>query len=333
MAKVTIIDVAKHAGVSKSTVSRVIRGEYQTVKPATRDRVIQSINELGYEKNAIAGSLRTNETKMIMLIIPDIVNAFWPEVSRGVQDALEINGYTMVLSCSDWERNKEQRLLMQARNGLFDGIIINPASISEKELKDCHIPSVILGYHEFFPEFDMVGNDTSKGTDLILNHLYELGHRQIGFICGVSMRSTSNRRVKSYLSFMKKKKIDVEKQYIVQCHYGQENGYEAMKQLLKLKIPPTAVYAGNDIMAVGALKAAKDMGIKVPTDCSLAGMDDIYPASITSPTLTTVAKEKYKVGWQAAVFLLDRIRSKEEILPRQLLFPPTLVKRESTSKV
>ncbi|HOO31614.1 MAG TPA: LacI family DNA-binding transcriptional regulator [Thermotogota bacterium] len=333
MSKVTIIDVAKHAGVSKSTVSRVIRGEYNSVNPATRDRVMQSINELGYEKNAIAGSLRTNETKMIMLIIPDIVNSFWPEVARGVQDALEINGYTMVLSCSDWERNKEQRLLLQARNGLFDGIIINPASISEKELQDCSIPSVILGYHEFFPEFDMVGNDTSKGTQLILNHLYELGHRKIGFICGVSMRSTSNRRISSYMEFMKEKGIEIERDYILQCHYGQENGYEAMKQLMNLSNPPTAVYAGNDILAIGALKAAREMKIKIPGECSLAGMDDIYPATVTSPTLTTVAKEKYKVGWQAAVFLLDRIRSKEHYIPRKILFPPVLVKRESTGPV
>jgi DNA-binding LacI/PurR family transcriptional regulator len=333
MAKVTIIEVAKHAGVSKSTVSRVIRGEYSSVNPVTRDRVMQAINELGYEKNAIAGSLRTNETKMIMLIIPDIVNAFWPEVARGVQDALEINGYTMVLSCSDWERSKEQRLLMQARNGLFDGIIINPASISEKELLDCKIPSVILGYHEFFPEIDMVGNDTARGTELVLNHLYELGHRKIGFICGVSMRSTSNRRINSYMEFMKKKDIEIERDYILQCHYGQENGYDAMKQLMTLQEPPTAVYAGNDILAIGALKAAKELGISIPGSCSLAGMDDIYSSSVTSPTLTTVAKEKYKVGWQAAVFLLDRIRSKEGFIPRKILFPPTLVKRESTGNI
>ncbi len=333
MAKITIIDVAKHAGVSKSTVSRVIRGEFNSVNPNTRDAVLKAIKQLGYEKNEIAGSLRTNETKMIMLIIPDIVNPFWPEVARGVQDALELKGYTMVLACSDWERNREQRLLGKARSSRFDGIIINPAAVNETELERCGIPSVILGYHDDFPNTDMVGNDTGKGTDMILNHLYSLGHRNIGFICGISMSSTSSSRINGYINFFKEKNIKIDRNRIIECHYGQEQGFDAMKALMNLSVPPSAVYAGNDILAIGAMKAAKEMGISIPEDVSIAGMDDIYPASVTSPSLTTVSKEKYKVGWHAANFILERIQKKDTTVPRKMIFPPVLISRESTAMI
>jgi len=332
MSKVTIIDVAKYAGVSKSTVSRVVRGEFNSVNPKTRDVVLKAIQHLGYEKNELAGSLRTNETKMIMLIIPDIVNPFWPEVARGVQDALELKGYTMVLACSDWERNREQRLLGKARSNRFDGIIINPSAVSESELKQCGVPAVVLGMHNEFENTDMVGNDTIKGTNMILEHLYESGHRRIGFICGISMSSTSSSRINSYLEFLKEKKIKIDKNLVFECHYGQEEGKNAMKELMKLENSPTAVFAGNDVLAIGAMQAAKELGIDIPGEVSLVGMDDIYPASVTSPTLTTVAKEKYKVGWHSANFILERIQKKENHIPRKMIFPPVLIPRESTDK-
>jgi len=327
----TIIDVARVAGVSKTTVSRVISGDDSLVREETCQRVLKAIQQLGYERNAIAGSLRTDRTYTIALVIPDIANPFWPEVARGVQNALDAQGYAVVLANSDWEARREHEFLAVARRNRFDGIIINPVSVTSDELVADGVPTVVLGLGTDYPDLDMVGSDSYAGTTLALEHLFSLGHRRIGLISGLSRRTSRSSRLASYMDFLQQRDMPVKDELIVKCPYGQESGRQSMKELLSLDRPPTAVFAANDILAIGALQAVHQAGLQVPQDISIVGMDDIYAASVTAPPLTTVSKQKYEQGWQAGTFLLERIERKAPETPRRLSFPCRLVERESTT--
>ncbi|NOZ29965.1 MAG: LacI family transcriptional regulator [Chloroflexi bacterium] len=327
----TILDVARLAGVSKTTVSRVVNGDDRWVRPEVRRRVRQAIAELGYERNALAGGLRTGRTHTILLVLPDITNPFWPEVARGVQDALDAQGYATVLANSDWEERREREFLSMAVRNRFAGIIINPARISNDDLVASGIPTVVLGLGGKYPDLDMVGNDSFSGTALALQHLLDLGHERIGLINGVSRRSGGSSRLESYRQFFQERGLPVSEEWVVTCPYGQEFGYQSMKRLLRLDEPPTAVLAANDVLAIGALRAVQEEGLHVPDDISIVGMDDIYAVSVTTPPLTTVAKQKHALGWQAATFLLERMRHEAPEEPRRYRFPCYLVQRGSTA--
>lgn len=203
----TIIDVAHAAGVSKSTVSRVLQGKETYVKPETRAQVEKAIRRLGFERNALARSLRTDRTFMVMLIVPDVSNPFWAEVARGFQDILEGVGYAVVLANSDWDRQREAAFLSNARRIRVDGIAINPAGITKQGLAALGIPAVILGVREDFPTFDCVGSDTFNGVLTALEYLYSLGHRRIGFVRGKHESGPGYVRLRAYQEFLKRHRL------------------------------------------------------------------------------------------------------------------------------
>jgi len=328
--RTTIIDVANHAGVSKTTVGRVISGEHNRVSEETRQRVLDAIKELGYERNIIASSLRTDRTFMVALSIPDIINPFWPEVARGAQDTFEAKGYTMALLNSDWDAQRELTHLQTVRRNRFDGLILNPMQITNAELKQLGTPTVLLGAGSDFPDFDTVGSDSATAVDTALEHLIELGHRRIGLIAGVSQRRRKDTRYARYVELHRKYGLPLDEQLVVRHPYSLAGGGEAMQELLALPDPPTAVCGGNDILAIGALMAAQQYGLDIPGDLSIIGIDDIYAASTTSPRLTTVAKPKYAIGTEAAHCLLQRIEGSAPAYPRNVLLKGHLVVRDTT---
>lgn len=327
----TIIDVARLAGVSKATAARVVNGDHTLVRPATRERVLQAAAQLGYERNAVAGSLRTDQTNIVALSIPDITNPFWPEVARGVQDSLERLGYAVVTVNTDWSAEREQYYLRLVRRNRFDGLIINPARVSNDALKSLNIPVVILGSGKFYPDFDSVGSATEDAVAESLAHLYELGHRRIGLCAGRSRSNTERSRYEGYITFHARHGLPLEADLIVETEFSEHAGYDAMLRLMQSARPPSAVFAANDILAIGALRAAQAIGCNVPGDVSIMGMDDIYAASITSPPLTTVAKPKYDIGQRAAERLVTRMRGDEMATPLHLQLPCRLVIRGSTA--
>jgi LacI family transcriptional regulator len=327
----TIIDVARLAGVSKATVARVVSGDRELVRKETQQRVLDAVEQLGYERNAIAGSLRSNRTCMVALCIPDITNPFWPEVARGVQDTIEADGYSVVVVNSDWKADREKNYLRLVRQNRFDGLIINPTGITNDELTALGIPVVILGSGEGFPAFDSVGSNTEVSAQEALEYLFELGHHRIGLIAGLSARGKFQMRRHSFIAFHAKHHIMLDESLIIAGEFSDQAGYNAMKQFLSLKHPPTAVFAANDILAIGALKAAQSLGYRVPEDVSIIGMDDIYAAATTSPALTTVMKLKLEIGVQAAQFLLARMSGGELDAPQQIKIPCQLIVRESTA--
>ncbi len=327
----TIIDVARLAGVSKATASRVVAGNNDLVREDTRVRVMEAVRQLGYERNAIAGSLRTNHTFLIALSIPDITNPFWPEVARGVQDTLEVGGYATVTVNSDWNADRERTYIRMVRRNRFDGLIINPTGATNAELAALGIPIVVIGSGDSYPDFDSVGSDTERATEQALDYLYQLGHRRIGLIAGQSASSTSYNRYHGYVHFLAARHIPLDESRVIRCEFSDQAGFVAMQQLLSLPEPPTAVVTANDVLAVGALKAARAMNRSVPDDVSIMGMDDIYVAATTFPALTTIAKQKYEIGAKAAELLLERMSGDYGTEPRRVRFPCTLVVRGSTA--
>jgi DNA-binding LacI/PurR family transcriptional regulator len=326
----TIIDVAKLADVSKATAARVLNGQEELVKESTRERVIAAAEQLGYVRNAIAGSLRTDRTYVIALSIPDITNPFWPEVARGVQDTTEAAGYTTVIVNTDWKYDREQSMLNMVRRNRFDGLIINVVDTPIVELEKLHIPIVLLGGGEHYPHINSVGSDTASGAETALQHLYELGHQRIALISGLSRRRYSI-QYEAYVAFHAHYQIPMDKELLVEGDFNRKAGYAAMQKLLSLKNPPTAVFAANDSIAIGAMKAAKMMSWRVPEDVSIIGMDDIYASTVTSPELTTIAKPKYDIGVNAARILLNCIETDTEHAPEKLKMTCELIVRSSTA--
>jgi DNA-binding LacI/PurR family transcriptional regulator len=326
----TIIDVAKQAGVSKSTVSRVVNGNVDKVRDSTRQRVLEAIKILGYEHNAVASSLRTGRTHTIMLAIPDITNPFWPEVARGVQDYMDKEGYAVVFANSDWKGTREKEFLAMARRNGFDAIIINPVEVTNQDLLDAEIPTVLIGARDGYPNFDIVGSDSYHAAKKALAYLYDLGHRRIGLIRGKHLNRTAYSRLAGYLDFLREKDLALDESLIVEREFELRGGVEAMKQLLSVPEAPTAVLAANDILAIGAFQAIHDASLKIPQEISIMGIDDIYAAAATNPPLTTMAKQKYELGYQAATFLLEHIYGKAPDAPRRCLLPCKLIERGST---
>lgn len=326
----TIIDVAHLAGVSKTTVSRVVNGETDKVSPDTVQKVQAAIHSLGYEQNSIASSLRTDRTNLVMLMIPDITNPFWPEVARGIQDRMGNEGYSVVFGNNDWSGQREVEFLRTARRNRFDGLLINPIFVSEAEILASHIPTVIIGIREGYPNIDMVGSDSYRGVQKALDYLARLGHRRIGMLLGESVNSSMRSRLQSFHEFLERSGLPVDDNLVVPVTFDNAGGMQGMKRLLELDEIPTAVLASNDLVAIGALHVANDLGYRVPEDISIMGMDDIYAASLTIPPLTTMKKQKYELGKQAAGLLLKRLHSLDGGPPQKISLPCQLVVRGST---
>jgi LacI family transcriptional regulator len=329
----TLRDVAKLAGVSKATAARVVNGDVDLVREPTRERVMSAVDRLGYERHAIAGSLRSMRTYMMAVSIPDITNPFWPEVARGVQDTVESTGYTVVLMNNDWDAIRERKHLKQMRQKQFDGLIINPTGTLNADLLELHIPVVLLASGESYPDFDTVSSDSVQAVQLAMEHLISLGHTRIGLIAGPSRRRKSYTHHDTYIKLCQEHHLDSDPALIVETTFSQEGGYAAMRELLDLSQRPSAIFAVNDIIALGALRAAQTAGVSVPDDMSIIGMDDIFAAATSYPPLTTIAKPKYDIGATAAQFLLERISGAEIETTRHPLLPCTLVYRQSTMPV
>lgn len=327
----TLRDVAHMARVSKATAARVVNGDTELVREQTRARVLDAVEKLGYERHAVAGSLRSERTYMLALSIPDITNPFWPEVARGVQDTVEQQDYTVVLMNNDWDADREQKQLRRMRQKQFDGLIINPTGTLNSDLLDLHIPVVLLASGEAYPDFDTVSSDSNQASQLAMEHLIALGHKRIGLIAGPLRRRKSHTHRNTYMEICHKHGLPVDPALIVQTTFSQEGGYTAMQQFLDLDCRPTAVFAVNDIIALGALRAAQTAGLRVPEEISIIGMDDVFAAATAYPPLTTIAKPKYEIGVTAARFMLERIKGTMPGPTRHPLLPCKLVKRGSTA--
>ncbi|HEX2037219.1 MAG TPA: LacI family DNA-binding transcriptional regulator [Chloroflexota bacterium] len=309
----SIKDVSRAAGVSISTVSHVLNGT-RYVSAELRRRVEEAISRLDYRHNGLARSLRTRRSYAVGLIIPDVTNPYYPQIARGVQDTAAAAGYWVFLCNSDRRPETEVRLLTALEQRRVDGVLLDaswPTPDLLQAIRRAAVPVVLVGSRIDEPDLDVVTVAPNGGLEAV-RHLIGAGHRRIGLIGGPPVGppvSGGTRLAKAggYLLALEEAGLPLDPQLIVQGDYTREGGAAAMERLLALPEPPTAVFAGNDLMAIGALAAARRAGRRVPQDVAVVGYDDIPEAAATTPALTTVAVPKYEMGTAAATLLLERL--------------------------
>ncbi len=326
-------DVAERACVSVTTVSHVIN-DTRPVSEELRQRVLQVMSELDYQPNQLARSLRRGRTHTIGMIIPDSTNPFFAEVARGVEDTSFEQGYSVILCNSDGNLDKELLYTNVLIEKQVDGILFVAAGLSTErilELQMREIPLVLIDRDLPDAAVDSVITDNARAGRLATCHLIELGHVRIGCVTGPSDLTPSADRVTGYREALTQNSLTVDETLIVKGDFQYDSGYEAGCQLLALEQPPTAIFACNDLMAIGVMSAALQMGLRVPDDLSVVGFDDVRLAAFANPPLTTIAQPKHEIGVIAVKLLLQRIREPGLAAQRQVLDTHLLL-RNSTAR-
>jgi LacI family transcriptional regulator len=324
----TIGEVAELAKVSPTTVSHVLSGN-RPVAAATRSRVEHAIAELGYRPNGLARSLRIQRSDTIALIIPDITNPFYPVLARGLDDAMA-GRYRTLICNTDARRERELEFAADVSDRLVDGIVIVAFRIEASDLSDIlanGMPVVSLGENVDDPRVDVVLTDNEHGAFEATLHLLQKGHRRTGMIRGAE--GTGLLRETGYLRALEAEGVPFDPELSVIGGWTRLGGSEAMRSLLALEDPPTGVFCANDLMAIGAMDAAREAGLTLPRDLALVGYDDIEAASLIHPALTTVVNPAYEAGRTAGDLLLDRMSGRHTGDRREVVLRSRLVERES----
>lgn len=328
----TIKDVARLAGVSITTVSHVIN-ETRYVSDGTKEKVHDAMNKLNYRPNILARSLRSGETKTIGLIVPDSANLFFAEIAKTIEDVGFSHGYNVVLCNSGNNLEKERAYIKTLINKQVDGVIFissggTPADV--QDLIEAEIPTVIVDRDIKAELVDVVLTDNEHGGYVATQHLIELGHTRIACITGPQQLPPSIRRMEGYKRALQEANLPIEPTYILEGHFQFQDGFEGAEQLLTSSKPPSAIFASNDMMAMGVLNAAYRRGLRVPEDLAIVGFDDIQMARAIFPTLTTISQPTSRVGETAADLLLQRIRNSDYLTPQRVVLTPELIVRETT---
>ncbi|RME99784.1 MAG: LacI family transcriptional regulator [Chloroflexi bacterium] len=331
---VTMRDVAEKAGVSVTSVSHVIN-QTRPVSEELRQRIQATMEELGYQPNALARSLRRKQTHSIGVIVPDSANPFFAEVARGIEATLFKQKYTVILGNSDGDLARELLYTNTLIEKQVDGIVfvaVGQSGLEHSQLvRNMRMPLMVVDRDVPGLSVDSVLTDNTLGGRLAAEHLLSLGHRRVGCITGPSDLTPSADRVTGCRQALAAANIPLPESHILKGDFQFQSGYEAARRMLSAAEPPTAIFACNDLMAVGAVSAAIERGLRVPQDISVVGYDDVPLASYTNPPLTTVAQPSYEMGQLAAEMLLQRISNREMPIRRMQLHP-RLVVRQSTAE-
>ena len=326
--KATIVDVAKLAGVSVATVSRVVNANYP-VKEETRTRVQAAIKELDYVPNVQARELNMRRSSTIGVVVPGLYNMFFAQVIDGIEDYLRQDAYSLLLNCAKNDAKQEMRCITALVSRNVSGIIVispNTANIKESFYTQLvrRTPLVFINAYHYIPDVSYVGNDEALGTQEALRHLMQLGHRRILFVRGMNSDSYQIKE-DTFRVVVRGRGINI----------GEGNSAEtvdATQQTLMGVLPQTdatAVFCCNDLMGVGALNACKALDLRVPDDISVMGFDNIALARYVSPKLTTMEQNMFRLGSNAAQRLIEKIESGQS---KRITLDNVLVKRESTGR-
>lgn len=330
-------DIAKRAGVSRSTVSRVINNE-PYVSERTRQKVLAVIEEVGYTPNPGARMLVTRRTQVIGIVIPQALNVvfedpyYFPLLLQGVAEAAQVRDHATLLFVSQSDEDEEQLYQRILQNRLVDGLVIASAARDSgiiKRLLDHHIPFVMVERpNTFDDQISYVSIDNVVAAEDAINHLLKQGYRRIGHITGSLNNSDACDRVQGYKLALRSAGLKVDENLIAEGHFSTRSGYLGMQALLKQDVD--AVFAASDTTAFGALQAMQEAGIRVPEDIALMGFDDLPRALEMTPQLTTIRQPILQKGFQATDILLDILDGKIEG-PKHVLLPTQLVIRASSS--
>lgn len=323
--------IAHEAGVSLGTVSHVINGT-AIVREPLRQRVLKAIKKLGYEPNELSRGLRLNKTNMIGMIIPDIINPFFPSVVRGVEDVAYKDSYRLVLCNADNDPKKESIYLGQLRSYLPAGILIIPSPDSTISRSMSGPPIVCVDRRPPDWKGDFVAVANYEGAYKAAQHLIEMGHRKIGVITGPSHLTNAMQRLRGFLKAFDDAGIRISPEYIQEAWFDRASGYNSAMRLLQLLPRPTAIFATNDLMGIGTLLAIRDSRLTCPKDISVISFDGLDITELTYPALTTVYQPGYQLGYSAARLLLERIEGSKEP-PKEIVLDTELRVRHSVARV
>lgn len=330
----TMKDVALQANVSTATVSRALMNP-EKVSQATRNRVEQAALEVGYLPQMQGRNMKRNESRTILVIVPDICDPFFSEVIRGIEVTAAAQGYLVLIGDCAHQNQQEKTFIDLIITKQIDGMLLLgsrlpfDASIEEQR----NLPPMVMA-NEFAPELGLptVHIDNLTAAFDAVNYLHELGHQRIGCIAGPEEMPLCHYRLQGYVQALRRSGITVDPHYIARGNFTYEAGASALEQLLALPKPPTAVFCHSDIMALGALSWAKRQGLKVPEDLSIIGFDNISLAEFCDPPLTTVSQPRFDIGREAMLLLLNQLNG-QFVDSGSRLLDCELIVRGSTSKI
>ncbi|MDF2963353.1 MAG: catabolite control protein [Paenibacillus sp.] len=333
---VTIYDVAREAGVSMATVSRVVNNN-PNVKPQTRKKVFEAIERLGYRPNAVARGLASKKTTTVGVVIPDISNTIFSEVARGIEDIANMYHYNIILCNADKKKEKEIRVINTLLEKQVDGLLFMGGAVTDEHIqafKTSSVPIVLCATTDENNAVASVDIDHEKAAVDAVALLIQNGHRDIAMISG-TLQDPANgfARYQGYKKALEAAGIPVREDYVRIGNYRYESGLEVTKHFLELKERPTAIFAATDEMAIGAIHTLQDNGLKVPEDISVISVDNIRMASMVRPQLTTVAMPMYDIG-AVSMRLLTKLMNKEtkeasELM--QVILPHEVIHRNSVA--
>jgi LacI family transcriptional regulator len=325
-------DIAREAGVSQSTVSRALRGDPR-VDPETAARIVRVADRRGYMPNATARSLVTRRTRTIAVVVADIKNPFYPELVEALHEALGRSGYRMVLVNERTDTRGQAGLAELYRGGGADGALFVSVTIERRVaalVTKSPVPSVLLNRDVDGADVDRVMSDNAGGAAQVAEHLHGLGHRRVAFIAGPANTSTSRDREAGLSGALAQRGAPLDPAQRRVGEFTHRSGYQWATDLLDRPDRPTAIFCANDVVAFGALDAARNLGIDVPGAVSIAGFDDVPMASWGAFGLTTVRQPLTDMARDAVRVLIDRVEGRADSERQRLVFPTHLVQRTTT---
>mgnify|MGYP001943223846 CR=1 FL=1 len=328
---VTIYDIAKRANVSPMTVSRYIN-QSGYMSEETKRKVEKAIDELGYVPNLNARSLISKKTKILSLLITDITNPFFTKVARGAEDKAKQLGYQILLSNTDENMSKESDYIETVLATRVDGVLLAPAGDESvknlKRLRKHHIPFVLIDREIQGIDCDLILGDSYEGARKLTEHLLQQGHRKIAMLNGPAHISTARERKRGYEETLKLADIRIDQRWISEINFKKDDAHAAIEQFLSLdrKDRPTAIFAANNFIAVSAIHALRNHGVKVPDEMTIVCFDDIDPYTNTSPYLTAASASQpaYDYGYMGIQFLIERIEGKAPASYRRIELSPEM---------
>lgn len=330
-----IKEIAKEAGVSVATVSRVLNHP-ESVALKTREKILSVMEESEYTPNWFARGLNFNKTNTIALLVPNMLNPSHMEIAKGVEDIAHQKDYTTFLCNADNDVEKERRYVDSLLKRKVDGIVLISSLLENQDIaliKKQGVPVVAIGENRDISDISLVRIDCQEAAYQAVKHLLDIGYREISIIYGGTPEKENARKLEGYLQALEEEGIQKKKEFLVEApNTTVESGYFAAKKLMRLKQRPRAMVTSSDLLAFGAIDAMKDLGIRVPEDVAIVGFDNIRMASLVEPKLTTVEKPMHKMGVLGMRLLLDLMDAKEEkkdVPHREILLQSRLKIRKS----
>jgi len=331
----TLKDIAKVAGVSHTTVYRALNDKPR-ISQATKERIVSIARELNYQPNVLAQSLVLGRTKTLGLVITTIVNPFYPELAKGIEDAARSLGYSIILCSTNFDPSLEKQYIDMLQSRGVDGIIFTSAHIHDPNitsLVEDRFPLILVNRRVYgiplMDSVDYVVVENTKGGFLAVEHLIRMGHRRIGIISGSSDSSAAVERLEGARKAFIDYGLNPADLLVLEGDFLKPSGYEAAREFLSLKNSPTAIFGVNDYMVLGAYEAILDSGLRVPENIALIGFNNITFSAMKGIELSTIGQKKYEMGAMAVHLLIDRIEGRNGDKARQITLEPELIVRRS----